>query len=131
MIFSIGYARDESGKFTMNFGPLNKKGGERRLNVAVTRAKNGVRVYSSIQPEDIDLNRTKSKGARLLRNYLELARDGLKAIYANVELEDDAEFDSPFEQSVYDALVNRGLTLRKQVGVSGYKIDLAVIDDEK
>jgi len=128
MFFSVGYGKDEAGKFLMNFGPLNIEGGERRLNVAVTRARNGVRVYSSIQPEDIDLSRTSSRGAALLRAYLALARDGLTAMYSRAEVNDDAEFDSPFERVVFDALTARGLRLHQQVGVSGYRIDMAVVD---
>src|SRR5271157_138025 len=128
MIFSIGYGRDETNKFIMNFGPLNKEGGERRLNVAITRARHKVIVVSSIQPEDIDLSKTNSRGVKLLRSYMTLARNGIKAIYADLNVNDDADFDSPFEVSVFDALTNRGLLLKKQVGVSGYRIDLAVID---
>jgi len=128
MIFSIGYARDETGKFILNFGPLNKDGGERRLNVAVTRARYTVKLVSSIQPEDIDMSRTASRGVHLLRSYLLLARDGIKALYADLLVSDDADFDSPFEQQVYEALSGQGLMLKKQVGVSGYRIDLAVID---
>lgn len=127
MIFSIGYARDETNKFILNFGPLNREGGERRLNVAVTRARHKVIVVSSIQPEDIDLSKTNSRGVKLLRSYMTLARDGIKAIYAELNVDDDPDFDSPFEFSVFEALANRGLILKKQVGVSGYRIDLAVI----
>jgi very-short-patch-repair endonuclease len=131
MIFSIGYARDEVGKFILNFGPLNKDGGERRLNVAVTRARYAVKLVSSIQPEDIDVTRTASKGVHLLRSYLLLARDGIKALYADLHVSDDADFDSPFEQQVYEALSAKGLMLKKQVGVSGYRVDIAVVDPQQ
>jgi very-short-patch-repair endonuclease len=126
MIFSTGYGRDETGKFYLRFGPLNNEGGERRLNVAVTRARYKVILVSSIQPEDIDLSKTNSQGVKLLRSYMTLARDGIKAIYADLKVNDEAECESPFEASVYDALVQAGLSLKKQVGVSGYRIDLAV-----
>ena len=131
MIFSIGYGRDETNKFILNFGPLNKEGGERRLNVAITRARYKVIMVSSIQPEDIDLSKTKSRGVKLLRSYMTMARDGLKAIYADLDVSDDADFKSPFEYSVYTVLSDRGLQLKKQVGVSGYRIDLAVIDPDQ
>lgn len=58
IIFSICYARDRDGKLSMNFGPLNRQGGERRLNVAITRAREEVLVVSSIRDTDIDLGRT-------------------------------------------------------------------------
>jgi superfamily I DNA and/or RNA helicase/very-short-patch-repair endonuclease len=131
IFFSVGFGKDEGGKFLLNFGPLNRIGGERRLNVAVTRSKRGVRIYSSIQPEDIDLERVSNKGPKLLRKYMELARDGLRSIYADVEHFEDAEFDSPFEKAVYDALVNRGLQLKIQVGVSNYRIDIVVVDEDQ
>ena len=128
IFFSVGYGHDEAGKFIMNFGPLNREGGERRLNVAVTRARYGVRVYASIQPEDIDLDRTRSRGAQLLRSYMEVARDGLKSIYTDLSIDPDADFDSPFEEAVHRALTATGLEVRKQIGVSNYRIDLAVVD---
>jgi very-short-patch-repair endonuclease len=128
IIFSIGYGRDETNKFYLRFGPLNNEGGERRLNVAVTRARYKVILVSSIQPEDIDISKTNSRGVKLLRSYMTLARDGIKAIYADLKVNDDTDCESPFEASVYDALARRGLSLKKQVGVSDYRIDLAVFD---
>jgi very-short-patch-repair endonuclease len=128
MIFSVGYGFDETGKFLLNFGPLNREGGERRLNVAVTRARYRVKLVASIQPEDIDLSRTNSRGVRLLRSYMSIARDGVRALYADISVDPDAEFESPFEASVYEALSARGIQLQKQVGVSNYRIDLAVVD---
>jgi very-short-patch-repair endonuclease len=128
IIFSVGYGKDENGKMGMNFGPLNKAGGERRLNVAVTRARERVYLVTSIEPEDIDLTRTQSRGVRLFKNYLETARDGRKAIYKDTIYNPDSEFDSPFEEDVYNELVKNGFTVHPQVGASDYKIDLAVVD---
>ncbi len=130
IIFSVGYGRDETGKMSLNFGPLNRSGGERRLNVAVTRARCRVKLVSSIVPEEIDLTRTNSNGVRLLRQYMEIARDGLKALHVDLAVDTNAEFESPFEQDVYEALIDKGLTVHKQVGVSGYRIDLAVVDPD-
>src|SRR5690606_29209389 len=76
MIISVAYGRDKQGRLLMNFGPLNRQGGERRLNVAITRAREQMMVVSSIQPEDIDLRRINQIGPRLLRSYLEYARQG-------------------------------------------------------
>jgi len=131
IIFSIGYGKDELGRMTMNFGPLNRQGGERRLNVAVTRARRAVKLVASIEPEDIDLTRAKSRGARLLRNYMKTARDGASAIYEDERFSPNAEFDSPFEEAVYNALSKRGVRLHKQVGVSKYRIDFGVVDPEQ
>jgi very-short-patch-repair endonuclease len=131
IILSVGYGKDETGKMTMNFGPINRDGGARRLNVAVTRARYSLKVVSSIQPEDIDLSHVNSMGASLLRNYLEVARDGVKAVYKDEKLASDAEFDSPFEQNVYQELSHRGLQLKPQVGVSSYRIDFAIVDPDQ
>ena len=131
IIFSIGYGKDEMGEMSMNFGPLNRQGGERRLNVAVTRAKKAVKIVSSIEPEDIDLSRTESIGVKLLKNYMETARDGLKSIYKDVTYNSQAEFESPFEAAIYDSLTRRGVILENQVGVSKYRIDFGVKDPEK
>jgi hypothetical protein len=75
IIFSIGYARDEKGKLNMQFGSLNVAGGENRLNVAVTRAREKIIVFSSIEPEDLKLQGIKNEGPKLLKKYLEYARD--------------------------------------------------------
>lgn len=131
IILCVGYGKDETGKMTLNFGPINREGGARRLNVAVTRARYSLKLVASIEPEDIDLTRVNSQGATLLRNYLEAARDGIKAVYKDEKIYADADFDSPFEESVYQALTRRGVQLSPQVGVSQYKIDLAVVDPKQ
>jgi superfamily I DNA and/or RNA helicase/very-short-patch-repair endonuclease len=131
IIFSIGYGKDEAGKMSMNFGPLNRQGGERRLNVAVTRARKAVKLVTSIKPEDIDLSRTESLGAKLLKSYMKVAKEGVIATFEEETFNPHAEFDSPFEEAVYDALSRRGIILHKQVGVSQYRIDLGVVDSEQ
>jgi very-short-patch-repair endonuclease len=115
----------------MNFGPLNQDGGERRLNVAVTRARRSVKLISSIMPEDIDLTRTQSLGAKLLRDYMFYTRDGAQTLGVTRVANADAESESPFEEAVYQALTAQGLTLHKQVGVSNYRIDLGVADPDQ
>ncbi|MDZ8189291.1 MAG: DUF4011 domain-containing protein [Nostoc sp. ChiSLP02] len=130
IILSVGYARDDRGQLSLNFGPLNRQGGERRLNVAVTRAKSKITLVSSILAGDIDLTRTKSKGLEGLRNYLEYAASGGEILRGN-SYTDKLLFDSPFEEDVYHALVKEGYTIRTQVGCSGYKIDLAVVNNQR
>lgn len=127
IIFSVGYAKDESGKMYMNFGPLNRVGGERRLNVAVTRAKHNVKLVASILPTDIDLERTKAIGVSLLRSYLEFAQQGVDALINEVTYNSQIiDCESPFEESVYDYLSTRGYQVQTQVGCSEYRIDMAV-----
>ena len=126
IIFSIGYAKDATGVFRMNFGPLSKSGGERRLNVAITRAKYNVKLVGSILPTDINLDRITSDGPKLLRSYINFAINGMESIAAEVTEFDVVQHDSPFERSVYNYLDRRGYKVVTQVGCSGYRIDMAV-----
>jgi len=130
IFFSVGYGKDLNGNIHYNFGPLNKPGGERRLNVAVTRAKHEIKLVSSILHSDLDDAKLNKKGPQLLKAYLYYAHTGGE-FSSNTGIQNDGEFDSPLEEDVYEALTARGLMLRKQVGCSSYRIDLAVIDPEK
>ena len=126
IIFSIGYAPDVSGKFTMNFGPLSRNGGERRLNVAVTRARYNLKLVGSILPTDITADRISSLGPKLLRQYIDFAINGESAILGELSVSDDLQFDSPFEVSVHEFLTKHGYDVATQIGCSGYRIDMAV-----
>ena len=75
MIFSVGYGRDERGTLTMHFGPLNRQGGERRLNVAITRAKEKIILVSSIRASDIDLTGNSPAGVLTLYHYLIMQKE--------------------------------------------------------
>ncbi len=126
IIFSIAYARDKDGKLLLNFGPLNREGGERRLNVAVTRAKLNIKVVSSLHGSDIDLSGSKSVGAKLLRDYLDFAENGTAAT-------DSTGFVNPFEkdkseflEEVCDFLCEKGYAVDTHVGCSSFKVDIAV-----
>ena len=127
IIFSIGYGYDQDGRITMNFGPLNKLGGERRLNVAVTRAREKVLVISSIKAADIDLRRTDAAGVIHLYNYLDYAERGNAALKLTIPFK-DGESESPFEESVANEIRNLGYNVSYQVGCSGYRIDIGVLD---
>jgi len=126
IIFSVAYGPDAQGRLLMNFGPLNRAGGERRLNVAVTRAKSNVQLVSSMYATDIDLTRTQSVGARLLREYLDYAEHGAVALDRALEVNPFDWFDSDFETEVYDFLTANGFTLDTQVGCSSFRIDLGL-----
>lgn len=126
IIFSIGYAKDSNGVMYMNFGPLSRSGGYRRLNVAITRAKYNVKLVGSIHPTDIKLESTNSEGVKMLRSYIEFAMNGAEVLQRELTYSDTVEVDSPFEESVYDFLVKYGYIVKTQVGCSGYRIDLGV-----
>jgi len=122
IILSIGYGKDRGGKLPYHFGPLLKDGGERRLNVAVTRAKNQVRTVSSFSDSDMDPARSKAKGVELLRLYVQYARSsgtnlGMGEGLSHVPL-------NPFEADIADALEREGIHVLPQWGASGYRIDL-------
>ncbi|MGS0740260.1 DUF4011 domain-containing protein [Glaciimonas sp. GG7] len=130
ILFSITYGKDAAGRMPMNFGPLNREGGQRRLNVAITRARVGVTIVSSIRPEEIDLSRTRSTGVTDLKNYLEFAQKGARAL-AEQSLPTGREPDSPFEVEVISALRNRGWIVHPQVGCSGYRLDIGVVHPQQ
>lgn len=125
IIFSIGYAPDATGVFRMNFGPLGKAGGERRLNVAITRAKYNVKLVGSILPTDIDIDKITMDGPKLLRSYMEFAIKGGRVLEESLP-DDVVNCDSPFEESVYNFLDRKGYKVTTQVGCSSYRIDIGV-----
>jgi len=131
IIFSVAYAKDSVGKFLHNFGPLNRKGGERRLNVAITRAKYNVKLVASIKSYDIDLDKTQALGAKLLKDYLDCAEHGMQNVNKELITDLDSQPDSEFEVEVYDILKEEGYKVDMQVGCSGYRIDLGVRHPEK
>jgi very-short-patch-repair endonuclease len=143
MIISVAYGRDKQGRLLMNFGPLNRQGGERRLNVAITRAREQMIVVSSILPEDIDLRRINQSGPRLLRSYLEYARQGGPAPAGRLISPDGdpvrlapsqrsaAVIAAQFEDDLATALAQQGLVLQRQVGHSDFRIDIAICDPDK
>lgn len=129
IIFSICYAKNNRGIMLMNFGPLGKQGGERRLNVAVTRAKINIKLVGSIEPTDIDLVRAKSDGAKLLRYYIEFAMKGSSTLpQRHMESLDNRD---EFCGCVYDFLISKGYKVSRNIGCSDYKMDLAVEHPKK
>ncbi|HEY4243203.1 MAG TPA: DUF4011 domain-containing protein [Kofleriaceae bacterium] len=126
IIFSICYGPDQTGKSSMNFGPLNRMGGERRLNVAITRAREELVIYSTLKPEHIDLARTNAVGVKHLKTFLDFAQRGPVAIAEALTLQTDDAFDSPFEEQVCERLRARGFEVDTQVGTAGYRIDLGI-----
>jgi very-short-patch-repair endonuclease len=123
IILSIGYGKNARGDLPYRFGPLLTEGGERRLNVAVTRAKNRITLVSSFSSRDMDPERSVAEGVKLLRQYLQYVEtDG--ATLGDQVLDKPAL--NPFEIDVRDTLLRHGLKLTAQYGTSGYWIDFAV-----
>ncbi|SEH33968.1 DUF3320 domain-containing protein [Magnetospirillum fulvum] len=128
--FSITYGPDRTGAVSMNFGPMNKSGGGRRLNVAVTRARHALKVFSTLHPDQIDLSRTQAEGVRDLKHFLEFAQRGPRALGEAV-MGSIGGFESPFEKMVAESLAARGWRVHSQIGVSSnFRIDLGIVDPD-
>ena len=129
ILFSVCYGPDALGQVRMHFGPLNHRGGERRLNVAITRARRQLLVYSTLRPEQIDLSRTRAVGVHHLKDFLEYARRDRAESY-EVKPPVPLESMSPIKRSIYNELTKRGHIVDTQFGCGSYRIDLAVRDPE-
>ena len=120
---SVGYGPDENGKVSLNFGPVSGQGGERRLNVLMTRAKRRCEIFSSMKAEDIDLTRATGRGPAVFRAFLEYAQRGAPTTAAKGVIADDK-----FPEVVLAELKKKGYECQPHVGVAGVFIDLAVVD---
>jgi very-short-patch-repair endonuclease len=127
IFISVGYGRDAHGFLAMRFGPLSNEGGERRLNVLISRAKQRCEVFSSITADEIDLERTSGRGVQALKTFLGFAQTGR----LDVSKVSSREEQSPFEESVRRAVESLGYEVHAQVGLAGFFIDLAVVDRER
>ncbi len=126
ILISVAYAKGPTGApMSMRFGPLGAEGGERRLNVLISRAKRRCEVYASITDEDIDLERGKGKGVFAFKLFLHYARTGRLSMSERT----DRQMDSVFEEQIMAALQERGYQVHPQVGIAGFFIDLAVADE--
>lgn len=125
ILFSVAFGPDEEGKLSLNFGPLNKEGGWKRLNVAVSRARSEMMVFTTMTADMIDLKRTKSKGVESLKNFLEFAEKGKLQLSYN-------ELHQKNAQGIMDRICNElekaGYKYQKSVGHSKFKVDLAVVN---
>jgi very-short-patch-repair endonuclease len=128
IIITVGFGKDSTGTLALNFGPVNLEGGERRLNVAFTRARWELALVASIQAHDIDESRVQKSGPKVLKRYLAFAKEGCLPPETAAPT---GESESPFEVAVWEALREHGLDVDRQVGVSQYRIDLAIRDAEQ
>ncbi|MGI8782105.1 MAG: DUF3320 domain-containing protein [Acidobacteriota bacterium] len=127
IFISVGYGKNAQGYMAMRFGPLSNEGGERRLNVLISRAKKRCEVFSSVTADDLDLNRASGRGVAALKTFLSFAETGRLA----VAQQSGKEEESPFEEAVRRAVESLGYEVHPQVGISGFFIDLAVVDRER
>jgi very-short-patch-repair endonuclease len=126
IFFSVAVAPDASGRSVSTISSLNKEGGYRRLNVAITRARKEMVVFATLRPDQIDLSRTRARGVRDFKHFLEFAIRGPRA-FAEASAPLASETESLFEAAVKTALEERSWTVHTQIGVSAFRIDLGVV----
>ena len=127
-LFSIGYGTDRRGRVSLNFGPLNQDGGWRRLNVAVSRARCEMAVFSSLQPEQISGDGFIPRGVSDLKAFLKYARDGREALDIHRLAGGGGNL---FAEQLADELRAEGHTVQTGVGSSDFRVDVAVLDPER
>ena len=125
ILFSIGYGQDKNGKVTLNFGPLNREGGWRRLNVAVSRARYEMKIFSTLRSDQIDLKRTSAAGVAGLKEFLEYAEKGMLNGMSQAQ---SAVSHDGFVEAVAGHLRAKGHEVRTNIGTSGYRIDIGVVN---
>ena len=128
ILFSVGYGPDADGKVSMNFGPLNRLGGERRLNVAVSRARYEMIIYSTLRADQIDLNKTSSVGVAGFKRFLEYAQKGEQIV---TDKQTSAISHASIENLIAQEIRKQGYVVHTNIGCSGYKIDLGIVDKSK
>ncbi len=126
ILFSICYGPTEEGKVSMNFGPLNSEGGWRRLNVAISRARKSMTIFSTLRPEQIDLGRTRSEGVVGLKGFLEFAKRGTNVLA--VKNSTVVKKDDSMERIIAEHIEKLGYKTKYNIGSSQYRIDIGVIN---
>jgi very-short-patch-repair endonuclease/DNA polymerase III delta prime subunit len=127
IFISVGYGRTPDGRVSMHFGPLNHEGGERRLNVLITRARRRCEVFTNLSSDDIDLSKTAARGVHVLKRFLQYAETG----HLEMAQPSGREAESAFEEAVADSLRKLGYRVEHQVGSGGFFVDLAIIDEDR
>ncbi|NJN55078.1 MAG: DUF3320 domain-containing protein, partial [Anaerolineae bacterium] len=127
ILISMGYGRAADGSLSLNFGPLNLSGGERRLNVLITRARQRCEIFTNFYPDDLDVDRVEGRSIGILKQYLHYAQTGHLPLLAG----DEASQAAPFEEVVAHRLQERGVQVVHRVGDGQMRMDLAVLDGRR
>lgn len=125
ILFSIGYGKDKQGRVSLNFGPVNQAGGWRRLNVAVSRARQEMIAFSTLQPEDIPADGYLARGVADLRAFLKYARDGRESLAA---VQAKSLPEDLYVERLAEELRGEGLTVNTGIGSSNFRVDIGVVD---
>lgn len=126
ILFSIGYGPSKDGKVSMNFGPLNNAGGERRLNVAVSRARREMLIFSTLKAAQIDMRRTKARGVEGLKHFLEYAETHTLPTLSTAN---NVRNDVLIAQQIAEELRKKGYVVTLNVGRSQFKVDVAISEE--
>ncbi|RDV11468.1 DUF3320 domain-containing protein [Pontibacter diazotrophicus] len=126
ILFSVGYGPDKEGKVSLNFGPINREGGWRRLNVAVSRARYEMKVFSTLRSDQIDITRTASEGVAGLKAFLAYAEKGKSALPGRSVITSSKEVS--FENTLAEEIRKQGYEVHTAIGCSDYKIDIGVVN---
>jgi very-short-patch-repair endonuclease len=126
IFISVGYGHTQEGFLAMNFGPLNQEGGERRLNVLVSRARLRCEVFSNLTGDDLDLSRSSARGVAAFKTFLTFAQTNV----LDVPRSTSEVPESPFEEAVADSIRRHGFDVRHQIGSAGFRVDLGVVDPD-
>lgn len=126
IFFSIGYGPDEEGRMTMNFGPLNQEGGWRRLNVAVSRSRLEMVVFTNIDPTRFNVSASTARGVRDLKAFLEFAQRGTRTLTLEEIREENAAVN--LSGQIAERLRERGWAVETSIGTSRFKVDLGIVD---
>lgn len=129
ILFSVGYGPDKEGKVSLNFGPLNREGGWRRLNVAVSRARYEMKVYSTLRADQIDVTRSASEGVAGVRAFLEYAEKGRSTL--GIKKTGAEIIESGFEKLIAEEIRKYGYDVHTNIGCSGYRIDIGIVNKER
>ena len=126
IFISVGYGRDANGRVSMNFGPLNREGGHRRLNVLITRARRRCHVFTNLRGDDVSLGSSSSRGVRVLKAFLYYAESGV--LRTDTPVASGRDFGSPFQDAVSRALRDAGYEVHEEVASGGKFVDIAIVD---
>ncbi|MGV3765032.1 MAG: DUF3320 domain-containing protein [Chitinophagaceae bacterium] len=126
ILFSVGYGPDKDGKVSLNFGPINRDGGWRRLNVAVSRARYEMKVFSTLRSDQIDLNRTSSEGVAGLKAFLAYAEKGKAALPRSAA--NQQATTASLEDAIAQELRTHGYEVHTHIGSSAFRIDIGIVD---
>ncbi|WP_237160384.1 DUF3320 domain-containing protein [Mycolicibacter engbaekii] len=125
ILFSVAFSANDKGVVPLNFGPLSRPGGERRLNVAITRARREVVLYSSFDPAALRAEETSQVGTKHLKAYLEMAARGVDALGGGGRRQPVFDYH---RDDIAAALRTAGLSVTADVGLSDFRVDLVLAD---